>query len=210
MATKPMDRKYFPIYRETKNDEGRVVKDPIGVFSCLMPTARFLDIDKLEFDFQIEVTRQGGQRSKTRADSGTTLGGTDAAVSDSVIIRSIKSKGSKTVTIKTGKKIADTKRKTNKDSAFHEISFRFPGWATNKVIADALGEIIPAGKLSSDPGETEVKNQFKVKGGGTYYILAKSVAEASTEAEVPDTEADANNVAQKSGGGKKATKVDAA
>lgn len=210
MATKSLDKKYFPIYRETTDDAGRVLKDPIGVFSCRMSTARFLDIDKLNYNFQVEVARKGGKRSLFLAD-GTQMtnseANTDQARSDSTIILSSSPKGSKTVTIRTGKKIADTQRKTGKDSAYHTVSFRFPGWATIKVIADALGEIIPAGKLSSDPGETEVKNQFKVKGGGTYFILSKTVAENQPDAVVPETEAELNTVLQKAEDNKKATKV---
>lgn len=198
MANNTLRKKYFPIYRETQDDAGRVVKDPIGTFSCRMSTARFLDLDDLNFNFEVATTRKGGQRSKTLAD-GTTLGGTDTTVADSTVILSVSSRGSKTVVIKTGKKIADTKRTKNKDGAYHTISFRFPAWATVSVIADALGEIIPANKIKASPTATDIEPYFRIVGGRTYTINQKAAAEAKTDAQVPSNDSELQQLAQKSG-----------
>lgn len=206
MANKTLSRKFFPIYRETQDDAGRVTKDPIGTFSCRMSTARFLDLDKLNFNFEVAIKRKGGTRSKTLVD-GTTLGGTDQAIADSTIVLSVSNKGSRTVIIKTGKKIADSKRVKNKDGAYHTVSFRFPAWATVTVIADALGELIPANKIRSTPTAADIEPYFKVKGGRTYTINQKAAAEAKTDATVPANAQEAEQLVQKSRAGSKVTKA---
>lgn len=201
MADKSLKRVFFPIYRETTDDAGRVVKDPIGVFSCRLSTARFFDIDKLNFNFEVQVTRKGGARSLTLADGTKLTSSTkdaDKKSADSTIVLPVNSKGSRTVILTTGKKITDTKRVANKDGAYHTVSFRFPSWATVAVIADALGEIIPATKLKANPTEADASPYFRVKGGRLYTINAKAAAEAKTDATVPANKAEAETLVKKS------------
>ena len=206
MANKSLGRKYFLIFKQTDKDSGTSNPDPIGVFSCLLSTARFLNIEDKQYNFQITTTRKvSGKRSKLRAD-GTELEVKDQSVKDSVVVRSITSKGSKTVTIQTGKTIADTGRTKNKKQAKHTISFRFPGWATIPVIADALAEIIPETKIKSDPGENEIQPFFKLNGGGRYAIQKRAAAVSDPTAQTADTEQKADELAQKSGN-KKAKEI---
>jgi hypothetical protein len=74
------------------------------------------------------------------------------------------------------------------------MSIRFPVFATNLNISDALGSIIPSGKISGDPSATEIFNYFISKGGSRYPILTREAAEAEKSAEAPTTRAAAKRL----------------
>lgn len=199
MASQSLARIFFPILRKTDGDSGRSIKDPLGFFSCNLNAARFLDIDKLSISLPvIQVKRKGGSRSVTLAD-GTTLTQTTAGanIAESVLLLPTSAKGSRTVILKTGKKITDTKRIKNPNAAYHTISFRFPGFATAVVISEALGEIIPADKMKNPPNATDVWPYFIIKGGRRYPIMLGTDAETSIDADVAESPAEVEALAAK-------------
>ncbi|NEU76948.1 hypothetical protein PI95_031745 [Hassallia byssoidea VB512170] len=193
MPTASLGRTHFPISRKTSGDAQRSIKDPFGYFSCRESTTRFLDLqDKAKTaGYATAKGRKAYTKSTTLVD-GTKLtaanGGDTISVAESEITQSIGSRGSRTVIIKTGKKLPDKNvdGKT-KSGGYHTISFRFPSWATVWVIADALGELIPAGKISVTPSSTEIYPYFTVKGGRKYMIMAEAAAEENSDASIPET-----------------------
>lgn len=192
MATQSLGRIFFPIFRKTSGDSGRSLDDPLGVFSCNMNAARFLDIDKLSIAVPVMIReRKAGQRSITLAD-GTQLKQTSAGteIAKSQIISQISGNGSRTVILTTGKLIADSKRAKGKENAHHTISFRFPSFCTLLNISEALGEIIPPAKIKNPPTATDIWGYYVVKGGGRYPIAQQAAAKASTTTSVPLTAAE--------------------
>lgn len=199
MPSQSLGRIFFPIFRKTSGDAGRSVNDPIGVFSCNMNAARFLDIDKLQVALPVVIReRKSSKRSVTLAD-GTVLARTDdgADTASSLIVTPASGKGSRTVILQTGKPIADTQRVKNKLSAFHTISFRFPSFCTILTISEALGELIPPTKIKNPPAATDIWGYFTVKGGRRYPIMLGTEAETSTDADVAKTAAEQEGLAAK-------------
>ncbi len=188
MASNPLNRLYFPILRKTSGDAGRSLQDPLGYFSCRASVARFLDIEKIAADTNALLigTRKTYTRNSTLAD-GTTLGGgadggaADTQIAESEILLSFGSKGSKSVVLVTGKPLPSNK-------GYHTLRIRFPGFATNLVIAEALGEIIPATKIKSPPTAADIYPYFISQGGRRYPIMAGDVAETRTEVAVPENQ----------------------
>lgn len=100
--------------------------------------------------------------------------------------------GSKTVIIKTGKAtVANGTRKAT-------ISFRFPSWCKASDIADILGEIIPASKIQSVPGMTEIRDEFQIRGGKRYKLVPSATAQASPSPAVPESQAESDTAGQAS------------
>ena len=197
MATATLGRIYFPIYRKTTGDAGRSVDDPVGVFSCNMNAARFLDLNDKAIPLPVMVReRKAGKRSLTLAD-GTTLTATQAGTDTnaSEIVVPVSGRGSRTVILKTGKLITDSQRVKGKNSAYHTISFRFPSFATILNISEALGEIIPATKIKNPPNATDIWGYFTVKGGRRYPIMLGTEAETSTDISVAETSAEVTALA---------------
>lgn len=177
-------RLYFPFQRKTEGDGDRVIDDPIGNFSCLSITAKFLDIEKSAVP-HLKTTKVKPTKVRTlnRADG-------------SVVIRNPKnssgipaeydkpgrlSKGTRSIILTTGKKID---ARVRAGATYHTLSFRFPGFATILTIADALGTLIPANKIKSVPNATDISPYFRLAGGGRYAIMQKAAAQSSTEAQI--------------------------
>ncbi len=202
MANNTLSRVYFLLGRNTKDDSQRAEDDPVGYFSCRESTARFLNIEGLATPGLIVKERQPGQRSKTLVDNTILTGQEESAeqiaFAPSQIILSLSAKGSKTAIITTGNKIENTKRKSNKESAKHTISFRFPGWATILTIADALATLIPEDKIKALPSQGQIFPYFKMKGGRKYPIMKRSAAVTNPTAKVGVTSADIQSLAQQS------------
>jgi hypothetical protein len=181
MADKPLGRVFFPILRKTPGDAGRTNPDPIGVFSCRLSAARFLDIDKLNTNLVISRKRAAHSRVLTLVD-GTVLKqstkNSDGNVAESVFTLAIGGKGSRSVILKSGKKTKEN------GLIYHTLTFRFPAWATVWTISDALGTIIPAAKIKANATATDVFPYFTLKGGGTYAIMEKSAAQGNADAVV--------------------------
>lgn len=210
MADKALNRVYFPIYRETTDDAQRSNPDPLGYFSCRLSTARFLDIeDKIKAPI-ITSTRSGSAtgRSLTLAD-GTKLEQATGQIQipETKIVLASNPKGSRTVVLKTGNLIEDTTRKKGRASAFHTISFRFPSFATILNIADALGTLIPPGKIGAPPGQTEIWGLFTVLRGRTYPIQEQASAKADAGTDVPLSDAELASLAAKASGKKEIKKA---
>lgn len=202
MADKSLIKVYFPILRKTSGDSKRAVDDPYGYFSCRASVARFLKIQDLAKETLTvgSKKRETYLRSLILADgtklSSSTSGSTQVAESEVPV--SVSSRGSRTVIIRTGKEIASSTQEgaTNpKSKRYHTISFRFPGWATVWVIADALGTIIPSDHIKLDPGADDILPYFTVKGGRKYPIMAKSDATSSPDAQVATNPQEAASLA---------------
>ncbi|WP_138500963.1 hypothetical protein [Nostoc sp. PA-18-2419] len=187
MADKPLQHVFFPLYMDKPGTgTGEVKNKAYGVFATRLSTVRFLDIpDSAIFTGNIERTAKGGTRVFTLAD-GTVLSqskaNSDGKNADyTFTIR--KSVGQKRVVIRTGKRIYPSDPKKTQT---HTISFAFPKWATIPVISDALGELIPSGKISADgtPSASEIFPYFTLPGGGTYGIVKKATADADNIASV--------------------------
>ena len=85
-------------------------------------------------------------------------------------------RGSRTIILMTGNKIANTKRKKGKATAVHQISFRFPSWVNTFGISDWLGTVIDNAKFAIEPSQSQIRPYFKVLGGRTYAIMGKNQA----------------------------------
>lgn len=171
MADKSLQWIAFLFGRSTSDDATRTVKDPIGFMYCRLSTARFLDIEDLQYKGTNKTKRKAHTRGKTLAD-GTVLGGKDAQVAESEIISTPKRKpGGKNIKLVTGKRTAKGNLQT--------LSFNFPSFATNLVIADALGELIPATKIKSDPTSTDIFPYAITPAGGRIAILSKPASSSS-------------------------------
>ncbi|MGI8502044.1 MAG: hypothetical protein ACR2LR_13035 [Hassallia sp.] len=193
MADNPLGRSFFPIGRKTSGDARRSLKDPFGYFSCTGNAVRFLELEEKAKAvlYSTSKERKAYTRGLVLAD-GTKLtpsvAGETISVVASQVTLPVGSRGSRTVIIKTGKKIPDrtVDSKTIK-GGYHTISFRFPAWATVWCISDALGELIPAAKLDVSPSATKAFPYFTVKGGRKYLIMSETAAEENTDANVPET-----------------------
>lgn len=183
MADKPLGRAWYALFRETSDDASRVKDDPYGYFSCRLNVARFLDIENKTFNGTIfgAPRKYTSERNLTLVD-GTVLTKSEANSDgknegEPVAIR--RSVGRRSVVIKTGKQIGTAQ--AGKPKKYHTISFAFPSWATIPVIAEALGELIPTGKIKTTPDATDIYPYFKIAGGGTYGIMQAAAATSSQE-----------------------------
>lgn len=152
--------------------------------NCIKRVAIFLGIEGLVYTpSEGDVAdRAGYTRSYTKAD-GTE--GTVTVPDGKTVYKGNSGKAcGKTVFLTTGKRTTKgTKQK---------ISFTFPTFMSVAEISDALGEIIPAGKIATTNtvGASEIEPFFTIKGGGTYPIMTKTQAEAATRTDVAATEAE--------------------
>ncbi|WP_375501659.1 hypothetical protein [uncultured Nostoc sp.] len=182
------ERLYFPLKRTTEGDAGRVVDDPLGNFSCLRVTAKFLDIEDLAKPFIKTITvKPKAVRTLTRADGSSVVRSkenNDGIPAEYQRVGRL-SKGVRSVILTTGKQIGTTAE--GKKPRYHTISFRFPSFATVLVIADALGTLIPANKVKAVPTASDVSPYFRIAGGGRYPIMQKAAATALNVAQVPLT-----------------------
>lgn len=203
MADKSLGKTYFPILRKTPKDAKRAITDPLGFFSCRLSTTRFFKLeDESANTLAVLIkSRKGGDRSLTLADGTKLTPSKEGSTSEEVdIVLPIGSRGTRTVILKTGNKIEDSKRKKGKESAYHTVSFRFPAWATILTISDALGSIIPKDAIKADPKASDVFPYFTVKGGGTYPIMNKTDANSNETASVATTAAEVIALAAKTDG----------
>lgn len=163
---------------------GAVKDKAYGVFAARLSTHRFLDIpDTSIFVGDIERTAKGGTRVMTLADGTVLTQSTENSDGKNAdyVFRLKKRIGQRRVIIKTGKRIYPS---DPKKTQVHTISFAFPKWANIATISDALGELIPPGKISVDgsPNATEIQPYFTLPGGGTYGIQKQASATANNRA----------------------------
>ncbi len=207
MSTKPIGKLYFPLYRKTTGDAKKTNPDPSGHFSCTTTTGNFLEIvAKSTATTGLATKKRNSYTRNTILADGNSLtpnsgtAGTTLTVSESQVPISNTAKGSRTVVIKTGKKIPDrTVGSKVIKGGYHTVSFRFPGWATIEIISDALGTLIDAAKLDVTPTEAKVFPYFTVKGGRKYVIMERSAAKEDTTSDVSTTLEEAQTMAQTAG-----------
>ncbi len=190
MATSPLMWYPFLLKRNTSNDNNRVLDDPVGFFYARYPTVNFLNLEDFVYHGGYKVTRKSYTRTLTLAD-GTTLANSDQnpnrLVEESEVFVTPKRKpGGKTIRIVTGKK-------TQKGN-YQSLSFNFPSWATSLVIGDALGELIPANKISSEAGNTEIFPFAILPTGSRITLFSTSEATVSITAQIAKTQTIAQQI----------------
>lgn len=208
-----MGKIYFELFVDQPPDAKRDSPDKvIGLFGCMPWAAKFLDIENKAATAEGRfIIRKAGTRTLTRIDGSVmTAGPTADGTSESkVMVPLPEGKGMKTATLLTGKPITDSQA-VNKKGAFHSITFSFPSFATNLIIAQALGRLIPAAKISKDgtPAATDIHSWFRSSGGKRYPIIVVGSGTADPDQPVirvasEVTDADVAAVESKTGGGKR-------
>lgn len=157
--------------------------------SCIKRVADFLGItDRVYTPSEGDlVDRAGYTRAYVKPDG--TDGTVTVADGKRVYLANTKA-GAKKIQLTTGKaKTAKGNKRT--------ISMSFPSFMSVAEIADALGELIPAGKIATTAtvGASEIEPFFKLVGGGTYAIVPSAVAVASAATDVATTEAEQVTIA---------------
>ncbi|MBH8553400.1 hypothetical protein I8751_13650 [Nostocaceae cyanobacterium CENA357] len=191
MATKPLPHVAFIMGINTTNDAGRTNPDPQYFFYCKLSTARFLDIEAKIFTGTIIRKRKGYTRTKVLAD-GTTLGGKDAQVAEGRTTGHARA-------VPHGKNIKLVTGKKTQKGNYQTISFNFPTAVPTYAIGEALGELIPPGKIEATPGNTEIFPYFILPTGSRSGIMKQSAAQTSTNVEVPVTDAARRALIKKKG-----------
>ena len=179
----------FPFYRDYTAAEKK--EDAFGYFTIKIASAKFLDIDKIPT--AVAVGRITRRKKSTKERDLTLVDGTvlnrrtnsNEASGETSLLGALTT-GGKSIQLKTGKVTAN--------GNYKRISIRFPVFATILNISDALGSVIPSGKINVDPSGTEIFNYFISKGGKRYPILTKEAAEAEKTAEAPTTRAAAKRL----------------
>jgi hypothetical protein len=158
-----------------------------GYFTTSESTAEKLGIqEKAKSPDARILERRAHDRVAINAEGNTT----SVRVNAGYQIKATSLRGAKTVTIRTFDKIAGSKaRKPSK--AYHQISFRFPGWCSTIDIADALGELIPEEKFAAvggDGTQSQIEKFFRTRGGRRYPIMTGAKAEARGNDQTPTIE----------------------
>jgi hypothetical protein len=174
--------RYAFLVKYTKKN-GTSGTDPLRTTcSCVSSVAEFLGIkDRVYTPSEGDlVDRAAYKREYTKADG--TKGTLDVEAGKQVYLANDKA-GARQIQLKTGAKTSGGTKKT--------LSFTFPSFLTVAEIADALGELIPSGKVATTgtTGASEVEPFFTIKGGRTYPIVPSATATASTATAVATTEA---------------------
>ena len=202
MADKSLALWRCPIYGEEDTEaltpSGVQKIKRLGLVVCRMNVARFLDIVPKGVAASFWKEGAASEKSLLLAD-GTSL---SPSKGNATTAKNAKRKnpgndvgvrGARTVILITGKKISNSKRKKGKDTAVHQISFRFPAWVNTFGISDWLGTTIDNAKFNIDPGANQVRPYFKVQGGRTYAIMGRNQAiSESTDISVPISTAEVN------------------
>ena len=149
--------------------------------SCIKRVADFLGItDRVYTPSEGDLAdRAGYAREYTKADG--TVGTATVAAGKRIYLANSRA-GAKKIQLTTGAKTTKGTRKT--------LSLTFPSFMSVAEIADALGELIPTGKISTTAtvGAAEIEPFFSIVGGRTYPIMANAAAVASTATDVATTE----------------------
>lgn len=208
-----MGKLWFELFVDQPADAKRDSPDKvIGVFGCMPWAAKFLDIeDKAMVTEGRFAIRKSGNRTLTRVDGSKMIAGASAdGTSESRVQLPLpQGKGMKKATLLTGKPITDSMA-VNKAKAFHSIGFAFPSFATNLIISQALGRLIPAAKISKDgtPSPADIHAWFRSEGGNRYPIIILGSGTADPDQPVirvssEVTDADVAAIESKTGGGKR-------
>jgi len=169
---------FFQLFIDRPADATSELPDKqIGYFACMPWSAKYLDIEAKAVKPEaggLFTIRKSAKRTLTRVDGSTMSKGpkSDDNVGKGRVMLGLPSgKGMKRVVIQTGKKIVGTASK--KKDVTHTISFAFPSIASNLIIAQALGRLIPSTKFAKDatPAETDILPYFRSRGGRKYPII---------------------------------------
>jgi hypothetical protein len=201
MADKSLAIWRAPIYGEEDTEaltpSGVQKIKRIGLVTCRMSTARFLDI--VAKGVAASYWKEGAASEKTLAlADGTMLSPSKGTAQSAKNAKrknpgnDVGARGARTVILITGKKITTSKRKKGKETATHQISFRFPAWVNTFGISDWLGTVIDNAKFAVEPNANQIRPYFKVLGGRTYAIMGKNQAVESTEITAPLSTAEIN------------------
>ena len=158
-------------------------------FNCIRRVAEFLGIEGFVYtpSAEDEVDRAEYTREYPKAD-GTV--GSVTVPAGKVIYKGNSSRAcGKKIFVTTGAKTTKGTKKT--------LSLTFPTTLSVAEISDALGELIPPGKIArtGTVSATEIEPFFTILGGGTYAIMTQAAAEAATKTDVATTEAEQATIA---------------
>ncbi|MEH2130129.1 MAG: hypothetical protein V7K86_05620 [Nostoc sp.] len=187
MASADLSKDAFPLLRLTGEIvNGKPNIEHLGYFTCRASVTRYLLMTSLVAASQSLISERSplSARSNTLAD-GTTLtastadkaeggSGTKIENKQAQVLRSSGAKGSKTVRLKTTKLVNPSVQ-----GKYHQVSFRFPGWATNLIISNALGLILPTGTIANPISEGKLYPFFISPGGKRYPIATATAAQAA-------------------------------
>lgn len=187
MASADLSRNSFPLLRLLGEvADGKPNVEHIGYFSCRASVTRYLEMTELvaASSAVISLRRTASKRSNVLVDDTTLAtsaadkaeGGSSTQIESeaSQVLQTQGSKGSKTIKLKATKLI-----NAQVQGKYHQVSFRFPGWATNLIISNALGLILPAGTIAVPVGDGKVFPYFISPGGRRYPIATKLGADAA-------------------------------
>jgi hypothetical protein len=151
--------------------------------SCVESVAKFLGIEDLVYTpSEADLAdREGYTRTYTKPDG--TEGSVEVPAGKRVYLPNGKA-GAKKIQLTTGARTTKGTKKT--------LSFTFPSFMSVAEISDALGELIPAGKIATTGtvGASEIEPFFSILGGRTYSIMKNTDAVAATKTDVATTEAE--------------------
>ncbi|MEH1853449.1 MAG: hypothetical protein V7L11_17675, partial [Nostoc sp.] len=173
MATVDLSRDSFALLSLTGEIvNGKPNVEHIGYFSCRSTVTRYLGMTALVSagNAVISLRRTASKRSTSLVDGGSlttsaadkTTGGSTTKIEDkqSQVLKSSGGKGSKSVRLKATKLVDPSVQ-----GKYHQVSFRFPGWATNLMISNALGLLLPAGTIANPISEGKLYPYFVSPGG---------------------------------------------
>jgi hypothetical protein len=181
----------FPFFRNYDAKEKK--EDALGYLTLKIASAKFLGIENIPRDAAVgKITRR---KKSTKVRDLTLIDGTalnkrtnsEETGGDTPILGAITT-GGKSIQLKSGK--------ITTNGNYKMMSIRFPTLATILNMSDALGSLIPSGKISGDPSPTEIFNYFISDGGKRYPILTKEAAEAEKSADVPLSRAAAKRLSK--------------
>lgn len=185
MATVDLSRDSFALLRLTGEIEnGKPNVEHLGYFSCRSTVTRYLEMGALVSagNSVISERKTASNRSAALVDGGElTVSAADKAEGGSTtlikskqsqVLKTNNAKGSKSVRLKATKLVDPAK-----PGKYHQVSFRFPGWATNLIISNALGLLLPSGTIATPIADGKLYPYFISPGGRRYPIATQLAAQ---------------------------------
>jgi hypothetical protein len=159
----------------------------IGVFTCKSSVASFLGIIPKAYvpSGENKRARKSYSKSVMKSIAGAIPAYTTIVVpAGEVVYAPDSSPRAKTVILKTGQKALKTKR---------TVSLTFPSNMTVAQIGETIVEYLPdatVDRTGGTPSSSQIYPQYTIKGGRTYPLPTKVVAETSTSVDAPETTAE--------------------
>ncbi len=166
----------------------------LGVFTCKRSVAVFLGMEAKAYipSGNNVRTRQAYKKKVMKSVGGAAP--TEVTIdipAGEVVYTPDSSPRARTVILKTGGRAL---------KSYKTLSLTFPSNMTVSQIGEALAEYIATGKIqltSGTPSVTEIFPQFTIKGGRTYSLMSKAVAETSLNVDAPETPAEQEALVKK-------------